>query len=396
MSTASVMVSSRFQSGRMTPGCRCDHRGMRVSGRRGRRKVGFACLSALVVLAPLGIPPQTVVIPPCDDGCTHSAILANRLWATPLEGGLCRPVRVTRMDDYLAVAPGCDPGEVLLVSLGGDGVQPVGRSGEGPGERRRVDLLASDGGGRLLVVAGNRIQLYEGDHLVLDKRMPHISWARDVVLLPQGGFVVAATSGSRIAAGRTLHLFDGRGEYVRSFAPEPQWRADRDPLGWRRVATTGRGTILSAKQFGEYTFDVWNLTGDLLARYDRRPSVFQSSPWDSPNAPWLMAIREKDGLIWTLTLVVADPAAVRTAAETAVRTALAKLPANIQHLRNDTIIEAIDPRRGQVVARLRTDDALYGFLPGDPVDVWTYREQRGGEDRIEIFRLEIEGHSAPK
>jgi hypothetical protein len=300
-----------------------------------------------------------------------------------------------------------DDGRILISDLRNPGVRlfdpsgaflrDVGRLGQGPGEYAAASLLlpGHEGGVELFTVGRKITYSRELEELETTRVTTPVISAH---MTPVGDYLVRGRPlNSPESIGLPIHVFSRKGEeFVRSFGADPPIRNLRNmPEFSRRFAASSDTTFWSADIL-RFRLQHWTIGGELLAEVERSPEWFppQSEvgidPKDGPRPRIAALSYDPDSeVVWVATLVAReDWQAAPTRAQ--VRGARG------QPLIDDrpdiyavyrTIIEAIDPRTGDVVAAGSIDERVKDISAGR----YAYSESRTsyGEPIARVWRLEL-------
>ncbi len=307
-------------------------------------------------------------------------------------GGLRKSV-VRDRDGYVYVATIPGP-EITLFEPTGRVLRRIGRAGEGPGEFRDVTKLLVDTRGNLHVfdrrLARHTIFRQNGN-LVSATGLP-VSGFGDVALLQGESIVLNSGAFDRDNAGYALLRVDKHGEVTRR-ADEvtgvrlQQWVMDRV---LHSGAATNRLIVAPANAF---VIDVYDANMDRTQRLERKATWFKGVAADGvgpsdglfnvPPTSRVLAAWEGDrGVIW-VAAVVADPQWEPRERPSGRVTPGSPLFARPRFV---TVIEAIDPASGRVLARDQSRDRLE-FYDGH---AWQALEQPDGSLRFVCWRLRLE------
>ena len=209
----------------------------------------------------------------------------------------------------------------FVASRDGSGGRWVGRAGEGPGEYSFV---------RWVMPSGERLHVFDA---ILMRRtvlnavtfdvvrtnrlgpMP-IQFGGDALVLDDSTYIINGEIYTRKRVGYVLHLFNGKGEVVRSLDEIPVVMPGEDPIrgSWRILAPARAGGVWSAWR-SEYRLDLWD-----TASGTRRRSLVRNAPWfpphngrgegwhpNRPDDPVVADIMEdSESRLWVLLLVASD------------------------------------------------------------------------------------------
>jgi hypothetical protein len=284
---------------------------------------------------------------------------------------------------------------VLIYDERGRFVRVMGRLGEGPGEFRGVNTLHVGSGDTLHLFdfALRRYQVFSPSHeFVRGHRVDVIP--RNVLELRPGHLVVDFNRGERSAFGLPLHViqdsavvfsFGGRDALVATGRPEGAALA--------RALTRASDSTFWAARWGEYLLEEWDLTGRLLTRMSRRVDWMERAPLGSPgaavNPSCSHLTRDETGLLWLLCWVRRpdwEELSYEAPSGLAGQTTRVSRTGSRYDL-FESILEVIDPERGEIVASARLPQYILGFL-GDG-RAYTYEQDELGVGRFAIWRLDI-------
>ena len=293
------------------------------------------------------------------------------------------------------VVPLADGSAVPIVfASGGQLARVAGRRGEGPGEFRAViDAVPLPGDSVLLVDNATRRGTIIGPNLepVRFIQVPEPLQYNVVISWPDAVVGMSHYAGGG-RGGPVLHAmaFDSASARVtRSFGPVWSMRDLRtmeQTVARLFQATTGIWSILPQR----YRIDQWNLDGQLLAALERQPEWFGTESLtmgtrDTPPPPRFTAVAEDGaGRLWTFVAVAAptwregwpkDEGEFRVAAFS-----MEKM--------YRTMVEVLDLKAGQVIARRQLDYWIIGTLPEDRAVVYTVSAD--GFPRLRIVRYGLD------
>lgn len=287
------------------------------------------------------------------------------------------------------------PSHIKVFGANGQFLQTIGRAGDGPGEFRGIAKVIVTPGDSLVVLdqVQSRYSVLDAQYkFVRSNRLPFGPESQSV-RMPGGTFVFSLPLHTPERIGLPLHHVNHSGVITRSFGSETGvYRPDVPYLDRRSITANGPRTIWSAyhTQYLLEQLDV--VSGNITGRIER------VTPWFPPNfkprtgpkdpdkpEPFLSRIEQgSDGLLWVLTMVPdrnwEDAVGRRT-------------PENHDHVSiidndgyEDSIIEVLDPRSGQLVASHRFDRSVSLFGPGFVGAVTTSDD---GRVRLETWRITL-------
>jgi hypothetical protein len=262
-------------------------------------------------------------------------------------------------------------GEVPLVFRpDGTFLKRLGAVGEGPGEFRMPTVLRVTRGDsvRVLDMLTRRGTVFSPNlTYVRSFRLPEVTRIPCGVLwLPDGRLVLNVRLSDRERIGWPLHAFGPDGTYQESFgadAPLPVSPLDLT-TDQRCLGPARDGGLWAAPFYGRYVLEHWDSRLNLTRRLERRASWFRASDRPEPLTPdhpprsgisglW----EDATGLLWVV-LNVGDARWARGLG--APRKVEGHTFYSVQEpdLVFDTVVEVLDPARGQVVSSRRFDEVL--------------------------------------
>lgn len=285
------------------------------------------------------------------------------------------------------------PSQLAVFSAQGSFLRTVGRSGGGPGEYRRIWRIGTTSSAIYLYddVARRRTRLSLGFEVVATTPITEVPFS--VALRTDGSGVVSSVVPTRELAGYLLHNVDENGARGASHhLSSLPYREDLRDLFERSLSVSADEDFFWSAHRREYAMERCRFVSLACTVFLRPADWFPPpalSPWglrmgSSPPPPYLRGVSEDgSGTVWTIAWV-ADPR---------WRSAIRLVTRDEYHIHDllryfDTIVERIDLKSGNVVARQRFDDVFMGFAA--PGEVWSYREDEDGLGRIEVGRLMVE------
>ncbi|WP_420635939.1 hypothetical protein [Candidatus Palauibacter sp.] len=277
----------------------------------------------------------------------------------------------TRDGEFIVASPE-NRGQLLVYDAEGRFRRTFGRAGDGPGEFRAPGRIRPGLDGTLLILdLGNRrITHVSPGGEALEAVDVRTLQALDFVTIDAGArFVVSGFGVGAAGLSVSTEVVDGDGATLAALGavPAEPWIVNffRAP-----VALDDRGRAWSA-QPGAYAFEAWETDGggDPVVRLAGEADWFDPGP-PQPGAPItaptpsvVMSLRFAEGLMWIATWV----------ADANWRDNADVTPAELQLNRVlDTMLEVIDPANGELVARMRHEEALR--ITGDERFVFGVRE----------------------
>lgn len=263
-------------------------------------------------------------------------------------------------------------------------VGDIGRRGKGPGEFLWIGAAAIAGDDLFLFddqLARATIMDLDNGTVKIQQVGPRVARA---TVLPDGRFVANTPYGPGSGDPTSLQLHGDTG-LIHSFR---KVRGGAFSSSRISLATSPEGTIWVAPP-NEYVLEHWSATGELL------DTIHRGATWFPPHEvrpfrrgvqpqPLLRDIHiDEDGILWTLILVPDTRWADQFRDDP--RTDMT-FNGNEEHY-FDTVVEALDLARREVIAYGRYDESAAGFT--NRGDLVTYGEDPAGEFLLVIRRMEI-------
>jgi hypothetical protein len=268
----------------------------------------------------------------------------------------------------------------------------IGRPGSGPGELRTVLGIAAGRTDSLTVLSGGRLTVFTntGGFVRVSSAQ---AIGRNLLVLPDGSVLISGIRRTPESAGHPLHLLTRDGGFVKSFGEARDTirsnMSAAELAGYRAGATLTR-SLSKAESGGvwaahgmKYQIDRFDGNGRYVrsiirdaAWFPPRRAAPETSSWEAPPPPFLVAVSEYEELLW-VAVTVADRnwKAVKTDEWVPARA-------------KDTIIEVIDPRRGRVVTSARLDGVVIALGNGLVI---THEEDADGLLFLRVSRLVVTG-----
>lgn len=239
-------------------------------------------------------------------------------------------------------------------------IEPLGEFGEGPGEFGNVAAVRELEDGYLAVFDSipPRMTVLSPTHELVDTVRWQILPTFTVEALANGESLLASDSRLPNQIGLPLHVVGADGTVVRSFGAEDDSFYPGSRSVERRIALSKDGGVWATSPW-EYVVEHWSLDGELLASLSR-PNVYTGPRNEDPSAPQpsIAALREDDdGLLWVY-ILVADARWREQLGRPIGRPGQHGGEADFvgtKHEYRDTIVEVIDPKTGDLLARTRLD-----------------------------------------
>lgn len=259
-------------------------------------------------------------------------------------------------------------------------------------DRSMVRALAMTPPDTLHVISGGDAIFDASGNLIRQQRLSADVSVFRALGLADGRWVAQAIIRTGDLFGYPLHIFDRRGARQASFGSGRGAAFDGNPskvLG--SLARSGDGEFWAATQ-ARYCIDLWTSNGVHRRVLERRVDWFQN--WTQWNGrvdiarppPRLVSIWEDaKGRLLTLTLVAAvnwQPIAGRSAAGESPPPTAAEF-----ERAHDTIIEVIEPARGQVIASRRVSQTLISLVNDSLIAGISTELSRGSS--VDIWKLQL-------
>lgn len=261
------------------------------------------------------------------------------------------------------------PGEFLVFNANGRFRENVGHEGDGPDQFGVIRALTVDTLNQVHVFHGERYSLLDSTYqLIRATRVPGTPQSAAVVA--PDSVVVAGRFHTPESSERPLHLLV-RGRLSRSYGTvEPA--ASASPFFGMEHVAVARDMVWSGR-FNVYALSGWDLDGGGAEVLLRQVDWFR--PWTpesfTPGVPQFgPSMVDGDGALWT-TVVIPDPGGASGSAVT----------------RGRTVLEVIDPGSARILASVRLDVVLYGFL--DEQSAYTLQETDEGLIVAQVFDISL-------
>jgi hypothetical protein len=294
------------------------------------------------------------------------------------------------------VGPVDTPGAVLVYSANGKVIGSVGRQGQGPGEHVHVSIVKVGAGDTLYVLDGGlfRLNVYSPERrLIRIVQLPRRTPIADFLPLPNGDVVFSATMRTAEGIGYPLHVVSPRGEVRRSFgAVNPRVHPTERVLPRVMGAHDSKSVWLA--QPNAYELEHWTLDGAPQRVLSRRAA------WFAPYAPELTnenvqvvpprprvrgILQSSDSVVW-IRLDVADAKWRKTS--NAAPTSEAGITSIDDYLNYyDGILEAVNPKTGQLIASKRLDTPLQRLFGADLT--FTHRSDVDGYRYVDVWQFRL-------
>ena len=286
------------------------------------------------------------------------------------------------------ITPRGSEGLPLVFSAAGRFEWQLGRIGGGPGEYRNPVLAAFGPADSIAVLDGGtgRISILSKDlrfvrSFRVDGQPSAFEWLRD------GAFVVAADVRTAGGIGYPLHILGPDGKVIKNLGTEEGPVGSKTPFRNRLLAKTSNGFYL-ADAVNRITVEYWE--GLRLSRRWEIDSPFfpddGAADTKRPFGTRLTSIfLDSNGVLFLLTTVP------RPRWRDGIRSHIQDGEEIIEIVDRDkmmkTVIEAVDLKTGQNLARLETDHVIQGFISGG----YTYRHvvSEDGVAKYELRKLRL-------
>ncbi len=270
------------------------------------------------------------------------------------------------------VAPTFDMGRVLVYDSTGTFMSVFGQAGGGPKELGRIRRFRVSTGDSLHILHGGRYTVVSPTHVVVRTQIVRVNTG-EFAVLRGGQLVVGGVLGTRAGAGYPLHLLEGD-SVVRSFGLEkPDQRLESSILlKAHRVANGSNGRVWLG-HYNQYQLELWDTTGTRIRTLRRDADWFV--PWQSftggPTRPVMADVQQDiNGYLWVLVAVPLRSSVLRFRREQGFQAREQPvMSVSEESSAFYTMIEVIDPDRGEMVASRRVDDLVVGFASDSTIYV---------------------------
>ena len=294
------------------------------------------------------------------------------------------------------VGPVDTPGAVLIYDSSGRIVGSVGRRGQGPGEHLEIGFVKVGPGDTLHVFdAGTfRLSVYSpARKLVRTVPLPARALILDVLPQPSGDVVINAEVSTPSAIGFPLHRINSKGEIVRSFGALAPVVVPGEQRA-RRASGPGGVNSFWHGEANRYDIERWTIDG--------KPDVILSrtAAWFAPYAPRegsynpqvvkprprLRRITQtQDTVVW-VGVDVAD-ASWKQVSNASPDSEMRMGVIDDYLALYDTVLEAINPATGRLLASTRVDAPLHRFF-GDGF-TFSHRADSAGYRFLDVWQFRL-------
>ncbi len=296
------------------------------------------------------------------------------------------------------VTPTVDVGRLAIYDSTGAFLRLVGARGRGPGEYQLAEVV--------LVAPGDSLYIFDGLALGFTVLTPEYRYARSVHLgvraeqalrLGDGQVVIQSRIATPERFGLPVHTLAPDGRVLRSFGSTDLTIPPGALLAQYRLIAAASASSVWAARLDRYEVQEWSDSGELRRTLLRDPTWFTRADGEEPGPPDEVrppsALRglspAPGGRLWVLATVARadwkpDP---KLAGRDPRRGRPAPAAASLGRYL-DTVVELLDPARGQLVAAQRMPGVGLGVA--GPGLVYARRERPdGGGETIEISRLRL-------
>ncbi len=287
------------------------------------------------------------------------------------------------------IAPRGANGIPMVFSRTGHLLAEIGRTGDGPGEYR-FPTLATFGpsdSAAIVDVRAARITVLTPDLRFARSFHLDSSTLSALEWLPNGGFVLAAAIRTPQRVGHAMHLLDPSGSIIASLGEGDAVVGPRTPDRNRLLQAVGTG-FYAVDALTTIRVEYWeNMT--LRRRWQVDSPFFPDQPPPGDKRPFASRLTsfhvDDHGILFLLTSVPRPN--WRDGVKSRQENGQEVFDIVDREKLISTVVEAIDLTSGQVLARLRTDRVLQGFLKGG----YAYRHQTSdaGQSRYLISRVRL-------
>lgn len=295
------------------------------------------------------------------------------------------------------------PGRSLAYEFDSSGrfIRRIGRHGHGPGEYEEATGLLKGLNDSIVILDIRQLRrsvLSPAGKFVRSTPMPLQSVL--ALQMRNGQQIVFSSSGSSEQVGRLFHVIDNVGSYVRSFGDAPMGAVMTDGQSRGLLLAPSQGNTFWAHSYVRYVVQRWDQSGRLLS------TLVRNAPWFRTDVPistgqdgtrptgTFVGVREDNqGVLWTVVNVASDNWQKALGSPTIIRGSR-----NYRNIRNDllfdSIVEAIDPIKGEVIQSIRIPGLISLFASDRTVG--KYYEDGAGIPRLQLLHLELARGSAAR
>jgi hypothetical protein len=359
--------------------------------------------------------PATLVLSSCSDSNKESPISSGQAaLSVVLRGPTCEGCALTATEiatirDDIALAKGqgyqpiardgsgrfyltssSTPGRIVVYDSAGKQIAQIGRNGKGPGEYM----------GPMVTAIGDTIHVFD----VRLKRRTVLSPSLQVVRVvpvpiyaglpfPLPNDAVLWKSSDPTQAGSTplLAVADSSGRVIRQFGPTqaPSYSSQRT-IGRPRNERVWLGSLT------RYTVEQWDFSGTRRKMFERNVEWFPSfsdypsgaPAFTKPPAELLAVNEDREGLLWTL-ISVPDMNWKAHKKDPKNPNEVYPTLGDVDDI-HDTMLEVIDPERGEVLVSKRFPQSFFPYFVDDGI-LYNYTQDDAGVLTIHIFRISLTG-----
>lgn len=353
--------------------------------------IGFLSVMSLGLFLLMGIGP-----PQGKESTIDLAPVTTLGGSRPGDGLIC-----LRMDFAIATdssgryyVPSCERGKLLVFQPDGTLLTQFGRYGQGPGELESIADIWIDSTDQIHVFSRGRRVIFSSEYeAVATHRTLTPSHAHSVADADDTRLVVAAPQ-----AEFPLHLIDESGSILSSFGEDLDeiYRADDRWSLFRWVALARNNNVWVA-HFNRYRLELWDpIVQNRISRIERDVDWFQ--PWrqrqeDEPS-PMMHGIRldTDENVLWVLVNVGSQGESPETDRNSSRAQGHRPLEMDLSSVeqRFDSIIEALDPTSGEVLATYRSERRFVSWV-GDYLYTVGEMDNPTGDYVIEVWEARLEG-----
>lgn len=290
------------------------------------------------------------------------------------------------------VAPIGDEGQIGEYAVTGELIRVVGKLGEGPDEFSTIRDIQAGPGDSIVVLDQTRLTMLSPElKFVRSTSLPVGLRPSGLVVLVNGHLVLNDYGPSR----RPFSLLDASFGQERQFGPmtddyvpsELQYVLAADPLGgfWASK-TTGELELLQFDADGE-------ARNQFQPRVDWFPTENSGRPVredpSAPAKPRVAGIARRDSTLWLLALVPDPKWRPSRERRPPGREGPSGVPSPREWSRRfDSIVAALDPASGQVIALMQHDEVIAGFTGNG--SLWAPRESESGLITFELWDVTLQ------
>ena len=286
------------------------------------------------------------------------------------------------------------PYQVLLFDSTGAFVKAVGREGDGPGEYRMVSSV--------VIAAGDTLHLFDGGTLRHTVLSPDFDVVRTstmevrpgydgVSLLSDGALLVQAIHPTAQSVGYPLHLLDSDGKFVRSFGTDdPDVGPQNMYIKTVRILNAAPKDRVWISRWHEYVVELWGRDAIKYTEIRRAGPWFRdnSRTWDGKSPPTAEMCGVWEDPYRRLWILVRVPGARwRDVPKVGGEEGGFSYDPSEWTSAYDTMIDVVDLQSGRLLVSEKVDPAAVLFTHDGLMP--SYRETDAGYPRIDVWHAAL-------